>query len=338
MTFDNKFSFGAVLQDKDIRDYDLSKLATAVPTPAIFRPDYTKVPITYQGVQPACGSHSGATLEGVLSLIKGEDTIDNSPRFLWKEIKDIDNFPIEVGTDLYSILKTLKNVGVCDISLTGNNVSLSLLDYRNLETTPEMVENASNRQIGAYATKYNPTFQQIKDSIFINGAIIIQYRCGQNMYRPSWTTCLPLSPTAYSMDSGHFVVGIGFDENRIYFKNSWSEAWGEKGIGYFEDNYVPFVHAIGSAIDKEQLPNIFKHRFTKRISKGETNEEVVALQRVLVEFGYLVMPLGVKYGFYGELTTKAVWDFQLKNGVFPSNMGVSVGPMTMTALNMVQGL
>ncbi len=207
---DTPLSFGAIFQEKDPRDYDLSKVATASPTPLVFRPDYTKVPVSHQTKQPACGSHSGSALEGVLSLINNESSLDNSPRFLWKEIKDVDGYPIEVGTDLYAILKTLKNVGVCSYDLAGNDTSLSLEDYRSLSVTQDMIKDASTRRIESFATIYSPSFQQIKDAIFKFGAVIIQYRCGMNMYRPSWTECLPLSPDKYPMDSGHFVVGIGY--------------------------------------------------------------------------------------------------------------------------------
>ncbi len=316
-------SFGAIFQERDSRDYDLSRVASASPTPAVFRPDYSKVPVTYQGKQPACGSHSGATLEGILSLNRGESETDNSPRFLWKEIKDIDGYPVEVGTDLYSILKTLKDKGVCGMSLTGNDVGISMADYRNLKVTDEMLKDAETRRIAAYATIYSPTFQQIKDAIYRNGAIVIQYRCGQNMYLPSWTKCLPLSPDKYPMDSGHFVIGIGYDEKYTYFRNSWGTSWGVKGDGYFGEDYMPNVYAIGTAIDADRAtPEVTKTKFLKDLRYGMTDPDVKALQKVLGV---------VQTGYFGILTLAAVKKYQRDHNIFPQ--AGFVGSITRSSLN-----
>lgn len=43
---------------------------------------------------------------------------------------------------------------------------------------------------------------------------------------------------------------------------------------------------------------------------GSTGADVVALQEMLVKGGYLVMPVGVKYGYYGNLTAAAYAKYQ----------------------------
>lgn len=338
-----KPTFGAVLQPQDVRDFPLAKLSTDVPEiliPEEYQSDISKIEIRHQHKQPACGAHAGAILEGGLSSLKGEPC-NNSPRFLWKHIKDIDGYPIEVGTDMYSVLRVLKNVGVCDISLLPNDDEanfLSLKDYRTPSVTPEMASSATERRISSYATIYSPTFEQMKQAIYLSGAIIIQYRCGQNMYLPSWKArdIFPLSPDRYPMDSGHFVVGIGYDEKYIYFRNSWGMDWGEDGDGWFGEDYMKHVYAIGTAVDADKID--WRHTFTKTMSYGEKSTEVTALQRVLKTLGFFNQE---PTGFYGSITSKAVMDFQVANNVasmaeLNSLKGKRVGNKTIAKLNQVQ--
>ena len=80
---------------------------------------------------------------------------------------------------------------------------------------------------------------------------------------------------------------------------------------YFESTYVPFKNIIKS---------------------GQKGEDVELLQAFLVRKKFLVMPYGVSFGFYGELTKKAVKNYQISKGIKHNN-GAQVGPLTLEALN-----
>ena len=58
--------------------------------------------------------------------------------------------------------------------------------------------------------------------------------------------------------------------------------------------------------------------FTQNLTLGSTGSEVSALQQVLVSGGYLVMPAGASYGYFGPLTQAAVAKWQAANGVSPA--------------------
>lgn len=247
-------AFGAVFVKQDPRDYILKNVGSDVPRPAVYRPDYSSIPFDFQGKQPACGSHAGAFIKNV-KLLAENKAHRTSPRYLWDKIKQIDGVPLSSGTDIYSILKTLQSKGVCDFDQTGNDVTLSLEDYANPFTTPEIEATAVKNEISRYATTFKPTMEQIKQAIYVNGAVIVLMRVGMNMYKPSWSEkdILPLSPTRFPMDSGHFVVAIGYDENYIYWRNSWGNSWGQNGTGYFGANYIPYVDCIASIVDPEMI-------------------------------------------------------------------------------------
>lgn len=332
----NEPTFGAVIRDRDPRDYSLKEVGTFTPLPKVYTPDYSHLPVYFQGTQPSCGAHAGTALK----LIQDKDTNpDYSPRFLWEGIKEIDSYPVEIGTDIYSIFKSLKDRGVCKFNLMGNDVHVSLQDYAHIKPSMEALEDAKSQEIESYATQYNPSFDDIKRAIYLNGAVIILFRCGQNMYKNkngqvSWgTDILPLSPSNYPMDSGHFVTGIGFTENSIMFRNSWGESWGVKGDGFFNQDYIPYVVAIGTAIDKAQVtPQVLpKYLFSHNLTVGATGADVVALQKRLEAEGCLIMPKGVAYGYFGVLTLGAVKKYQREKGITP--VSGYVGSITRSILN-----
>ena len=74
--------------------------------------------------------------------------------------------------------------------------------------------------------------------------------------------------------------------------------------------------------------------FTTDLGVGSSGSQVVALQQFLVSKGFLVMPAGVAYGYYGNLTAVSVKKFQTSQGI--SSTGF-IGPMTRIKLNSLRG-
>ncbi len=64
---------------------------------------------------------------------------------------------------------------------------------------------------------------------------------------------------------------------------------------------------------------------------GSSGRAVIAIQRLLLQSGYLTIPANTNLGYFGGLTRSAVIAFQQANGIFPSSG--FVGPLTREALN-----
>ncbi|MEX2010309.1 MAG: peptidoglycan-binding domain-containing protein, partial [Parcubacteria group bacterium] len=60
------------------------------------------------------------------------------------------------------------------------------------------------------------------------------------------------------------------------------------------------------------------YTFTQNLTVGSTGADVTSLQQFLVGGGYLNMPIGVSYGYFGSLTKAAVASWQAANGVSPA--------------------
>ncbi len=51
---------------------------------------------------------------------------------------------------------------------------------------------------------------------------------------------------------------------------------------------------------------------------GSTGQSVVELQGLLSELGFLNVPIGVPYGYFGPMTQSALASYQSANGIAPS--------------------
>ncbi len=65
-----------------------------------------------------------------------------------------------------------------------------------------------------------------------------------------------------------------------------------------------------------QYPNII---LGQDMAVGSTGQGVVVLQSLLSETGYLIIPAGVPFGYYGSLTMEAVARYQNSLNIVPSN-------------------
>jgi len=62
-------------------------------------------------------------------------------------------------------------------------------------------------------------------------------------------------------------------------------------------------------------PNI---TVSRDMTIGSTGEEVVMLQGLMSEMGYLNVPTGIPFGYYGQLTQNAVAKYQANMSVAPA--------------------
>ena len=132
----------------------------------------------------------------------------------------------------------------------------------------------------------------------------------------------------------------GDKENPIY--SDGTGIWGNNGDIEFNYNDIKddIVEAWGFSY--EPIINVWTHIFTQPIFYHQQDTikstEVTSLQRALVKLGFLVMPNNVAYGFYGDLTAKAVLAYQLDRKLAPVTLleglaGKNIGPATRLSLS-----
>lgn len=304
-------NLGGLEKPQDERDIKLGAAPSFVYTfPKTFwNTKAESIPIEYQREQPACGAHAGVELKDLALNIRF------SPRFTWADIKSFDGFPIDSGTDMRSIFKSITKTGPLDYSVMGNDSSLSIEEYARPKITPVMNMIAARRAGMGYGFIQDLTFEGLKQFIFDHGPTIVLLRVGKEWWtapngNSSWaeTDVLPLRPPK-AIVSGHFVVAHSYDEKRIYFLNHWSDGWGAKGHGYLEANYMPFVNDAGA---------LFPLTFKKDLQYGMTDPDVIDLQRYLNKKGFNVTAPGEETNYFGHLTQAGLKNFQAAVGISPA--------------------
>jgi len=308
---ENQCNFGGIEREQKEQDVLLGSFAPVATRPATYMPSFNGV-IEMQAKTPSCGAHAGQALKQVLENFEG------SPEFLWKEIRLADKLTPNDGSTGDTIMQVLKKTGICSIKTMPNNYSLSNKDYVDPSTlTPDMVSEALQHTISTYAASWNPTWEQLKQAIYDHKAVIMLLRVGAEFWTPSWLEkdILPLK-TNIPITSAHWVVAYAYDENYIYFINSWSSAWGRNGIGYFAQDYMSRCVEILTAVNSEA-----KYIFTKTLKLGSKGFDVKQLQ----------LKLGITAdGYFGPLTKQTVIKFQLEHSLVGDGIA---GPLTFAKLS-----
>lgn len=306
-------SFGAIQRTVDERDLNLGEITSVSAIPAVHIPDISSLSTHHQHKLPTCGANAFAWLQE--SQFKGGSL---SPRYSWLGIKKIDGFALEDGTDMRSIFKSGQTDGACSLSVCADDSLMELHAYSNPSIiTSDMKMDGKTRLIQAYAFQNNPSMSQIKQAIFNHGSVIALIRVGEEFWTSpsgvvSWQEkdTQPLRTPTKSI-SGHFIVLYGYDEQYVYFKNSWGDTYGRMGSGYFGDNYLPYVIEMGTVVnvDKGVL-------FKRDLAVGASGADVTSLQKYLIKQGFSI-PAGAT-GYFGAQTKSAVAEWQKYHGITPS--------------------
>lgn len=273
------FGTGALHRPIDNRDYKLGYSQTPVVIPNIYMPDYSSLPVKYQGPAPygTCGGHAGAAMESFLEMT------DLSPKYLWKQIRAFlpVNIPLNQdlgGTDMKTIFQTLQNFGDCHESLLPNVLAPSMAEYTDPSTlTSEQENDAYPHGITSYAFTDNPSWEQLRQAIYQNKAVIALVDIGDGWWVNGWSEAMTC-PLKYGYPAGkHFIVLWGYDEKYIYFRNSWGTQWGKNGDGYFDRSYLSHILSIGTAIDG---PSIKQQVITKYIQVVNILKMILTLLKI----------------------------------------------------------
>lgn len=271
-----------------------------------------------------------------------------STRFQYVGQKRIIDMNTIEGSSILSACQWGRKYGFLPIEFDpdGNNVDMTHAEFINKVYTPEQYAEASKYKLSAYALV---ALDPLNFAIALQRSqygLMTRMSVGDNFYRPSWrkSDLEPLK-APNPITGGHSIKVIGhqgLDINQIRtMRNTWgdknnptvtgsSNIWSDDGdLKYEYKTQQPYVTEAYIVFTE---PVKFSHQFKIPIHKGDNSPEVTALQRVLIQLGFLTMPQGVAYGFYGNLTVQAVKKFQQSKGI-TSGDGTVVGPLTIHALN-----
>jgi hypothetical protein len=316
-------------QEPDVRDHQILGAATEIP--AVYHQDKAwAMPIYYQSKQPACGAHAAAWLKALLDEYESSGR-KYTPRANWIDIKTFDGYAIEDGTDMRSLLTSLKNMGALNFDELGNDSELDLDEYaKKTALTDTMRTHSAPHKIDSYAFPVDQSWDGLKRTIYAKKGVVLLMKIGAEFWtkangQSSWEEAdvLPLRKPTTQL-GGHFVVAHSYDANRIYFANSWSTDWGRNGHGYFEQSYMPYVLGMGTAVDSNDADVVVPAFQWKRdLTVGSSGVDVKELQKYLNTHSFPIAVAGDgapghETQYYGKLTQAAVGRWQRFHNISPS--------------------
>jgi hypothetical protein len=229
---------------KDERDFLLGSVQAPTAIPASFLPDNSWLKRNFQGKTPWCGEHMATHFQAILQHVFNPQLQQRyTPRFSAVKIKKIDGFPLDAGTDMRSIFKSLKNDGVDDFEPLENDVTLPLAAYANPAViTPAMDANATTKKIASYAFG-NTDFGSLCQHIYQNKAVLLLIKCDDGF----WGTP---TPTFATPKYGHFVVADGYSTDGIRIIDS-ADPNDTFSIKMIAKQYIrpEFILESGTAVD-----------------------------------------------------------------------------------------
>lgn len=361
---------GAIDSPIDYRDIPFDVVAGSSELPSRYFEDVSRLTVWHQKKNGSCVGHAGAKYAQNLNTIETKKVSPFSARFLYALAKARDGFAGE-GTFPRLVAKIVKDVGVSTEATVPNQSELDheTYVYNRIESKipPLSFPEAKPHRIGGYAFVAKDK-NSYKRAIIEGRGVLLTVQLGKEWYtatngKRSWAAkdILPVRPPV-EVISGHAIFLYGYEDianndTLFYFRNSWSDSWGNKGDGTFKwSEYSPYLKEAITFVDipndiaaqVDALPNAqtFKHTFAKDIDAGAKSDEVTALQTALMIDGvfdkqlYASLLESKELGYFkkGGVTQKAVLDYQIKYKVAPmsdllSLNGKRVGPATRAKLN-----
>ena len=299
---------------------------------------WRKFPIFNQDRSSSCVAQTIAKLLGVENYLEENLFILNSAGDIYSQRS---NYPqegmwlkdgMEIGYKLGAVLEQLMP--------SQRKTEAELNAYRN-KRTPLMKEIALPGKGGNYlALPFN--FDVIAQEIQREKAVCLGFRFNSG----DWSSGEVI--TRKNGTYGHAITGVDFclwnGKKAIVFDNSWGNSdWGFQGQGVITEDRA---EGLMGALYYEDLKNTWreelvipkpKYQFEKDLVYGMKNNDVIMLQNCL-KYEELFPVNQISTGYYGNITAKAVYQFQIKYQVasqeeLDSLQGRRVGPATRNKLN-----
>lgn len=218
----------------DIRDFPFqASRANPLPLIADLRPWMS--PVRDQGMLGSCVGFGVAA--GIEYLRRRDEDLFSttySPLFLYYQARLLEGWEsADTGAYIRDGVKVASKLG----APPENHWPYRIERFTHLPT-PSTTKSATRWQLGGYHRCY--TLRDVMTAIAEGYPVVGGFSCYSNMFTPmvDRTGDIPM-PSGF-LEGGHCVLFSGYNQTRqkIEFKNSWGEGWGNAGYGSLPFAYV----------------------------------------------------------------------------------------------------
>lgn len=268
-----KYTTGALKNPKDLRDISIAQVQAPMLVPKKHITDISMLPVLDQKQLGACVGHAFATVMAYQNFKETGKYEYLSPRFIYALAKRVDGYSGQ-GTFPRVAGSVASKNGCSSDSFVKNDTTLGHQEYITVIDNKEVTSNALIYKSGGYAAvTIEP--QAIKQAIYRNGMITMSIGCGdinQFTIKPG------------TSNGSHSVAFYGYEDidgdTILYFRNSWTDKWGEKGNGKI--SMKDFNGFMYDAIVLADIPNKIIEEARAKY-KYFTEKEVVGLKPEFVK-------------------------------------------------------
>lgn len=259
------YIFGCIPSDPDHRDYVYKQIVAPISLPARYNRERECSPVRSQGDWGTCAAFAGAGIKDWQERRNYNRDMVMSPLFLYKQCKQLDGKPEEEGTDLRTVMKVLKDYGICtEENLPYENIIMDKPTWpKVLPPCKGQIDAAKEYVVKSYARLYS--IEDIKQAIYQSGPVMAGIFLCENFRKCNGYIPMPEG----NILGGHAVVITGWDDSLVYpypdktrkgflrIRNSWGTGWGEHGYAWMPYDYyygkldfgMPYFFEAWSSVD-----------------------------------------------------------------------------------------
>lgn len=153
-----------------------------------------------QGSKPWCAAYAAAQWAESIRWQIHNAPEDIDPTWIYQYAKSIDGDPYGDGTTLTAVLEALLAKKVFDPSVCAVKV-------------------------------LQPNIDDFKFALHKFGVVLGGFNITSEWYQLNPKKTYVCNPSNRQFQGGHAVLVCGYDENGLYFQNSWGTRWGDNGFG-----------------------------------------------------------------------------------------------------------